>query len=191
MEKKSTGIKEQAVSAALALAEEKGWSHTGLAAIAEKVQIPLPVLRDHFDDKTDILAAYGRIIDKKTMEAAGAPDSSLAPRDRLFDLLMGRFDVLNENRAAVVSILKSFCFDPKQAIIGLPHLARSMAWMLEAAGFETGGIRGAVKVAGLTGLYLKTAKIWLEDDSADMARTMAALDKYLARAGQWAQSFNL
>ena len=109
----------------------------------------------------------------------------------LFEILMERFDVLNADRPAVLSILKTVMRDPKQAVIGLPHLGRSMAWMLEAAGIETTGVRGAVRVAGLTGVYLYTVKSWMGDDSADLSKTMAALDRALSRAQQCASTFML
>ena len=149
------------------------------------------LLYDYFDDRNDILSAYGRILDKQVLENIGAPDQDLSPRDRLFDLMMERFDVLNENRAAIVSILNAFRFDPKQAVISLPHLGRSMSWMLEAAGLETGGIKGAAKVLGLTALYLKVLRTWKDDDTEDMSATMAALDKSLSHAEEWAGRFGI
>lgn len=192
MSKKSAqNIREKAVKAALALAAAQGWLETSMADIAKKAKISMADMHDHFEDRFDILAAYGRIIDKKIMEAVGNPDPDLSPRDRLFDIMMERFDVLNEERDGVCAILRSFCFDPKQAVISLPHLGRSMSWMLEASGIETGGYKGAIKVMGLTGLYLKTLKTWKDDDSEDMAKTMAELDKNLGRAEKWAESFGL
>ena len=192
MEKESTeNIKDRAIKAALELAATQGWGVTSLADIATAAEIPLSRLHEYFEDRFDILTAYGRMIDNETLDSAGTVDQSLSPRERLFDLLMARFDVLNKDRAGVCAILKSFCFDPKQTVISLPHLGRSMSWMLEAAGISTAGLKGAVKVAGLTGLYLKTVKIWKDDDSPDMAKTMAALDQYLDRAERWAVNFGL
>lgn len=188
---KSAPVKERAVDAALALAAEKGWTQVGLGDIARRAKVPLRELHDHFEDRADILAAYGRMIDRRVLENTGENDSDLSPRDRLFDILMERLDVINEQREGVCAVLKSFCFDPKQAIIGLPHLGRSMSWMLEAAGIDTTGVRGALHVAGLTGVYLKTLRTWMNDDSPDMGKTMAALDKYLGRAEQLAESFGL
>ena len=105
--------------------------------------------------------------------------------------MMERFDVLNEYRAGLVAILKSFRCDPKQAVISFPHLCKSMTWMLESAGVETTGIRGALKVAGLTGIYLDVQRIWMDDESADLSKTMAALDKDLGRAEQVINMFGL
>ncbi len=73
----------------------------------------------------------------------------------------------------------------------LPYLCRSMGWMLDAAGIETGGVKGTLKVAALTAIYLKTLYVWHRDDSADMAKTMATLDSALGHAEQWAEKISL
>lgn len=184
-------LKERAVAASLSLAARMGWDMVTLTDIADAAGCSLAELSEAFDDKTDILIAYGRQVDKKVLEACADPDPSMPERERLFEILMERFDVLNADRAAVLSILKTVMRDPKQAVIGLPHLGRSMAWMLEAAGIETTGVRGAVRVAGLTGVYLYVLKVWMNDDSADLSKTMAALDKALSRAEQCASTFML
>lgn len=181
--------RERILDAALDLAAAQGWETVALSAVAKGAGLSLSALRGHVEDKSDILALLGRRIDRRTLENADESDPSVSARDRLFDILMERLDVLNERRAAIVSILDSFKCDPKQAVISCPHLARSMNWMLEAAGEDTQGIRGAIKVAGLTAIYIKTLRVWREDESPDLARTMAALDKDLSRAGRLALRF--
>jgi hypothetical protein len=37
----------------------------------------------------------------------------------------------------------------------------------------------------LLGIYLSVLRVWLADDSADMTRTMAALDSRLRHAERW------
>lgn len=186
--KTTKNIEDKAVEAALDLAARKGWGNVTLRDIARKAKIPLATLHEHFADRFDIIAAWGRIIDRKVL--AGAEDSG-SPRDRLFDLLMARLDVLNETRGGAISILESFRCDPKQSLVLLPHLCRSMGWMLDAAGIETGGVKGTLKVAALTAIYLKVLYVWRGDDSADMAKTMAALDRALGHAEQWAEKISL
>lgn len=183
--------REAIVSSALSLAAKMDWALITMSDIAEEAGTNLAVLSEMFDDKTDILVAYGRALDKKVLEACGEGDPAASPRDRLFDILMERFDILSADREAILSILKSFAPDPKQAVISLPHLGRSMAWMLEAAGVDTGGMRGAVRVAGLTVVYLNVVRHWMKDESEDLSRTMAALDKNLSRAEQAASTLML
>ncbi|MEC8664061.1 MAG: TetR family transcriptional regulator [Pseudomonadota bacterium] len=184
--KNETPVKQKAVESALKLAEARGWQNISLSDIARDAELDMAVMHDSFEDRFDVLAALGRMIDRKVLENIASDNHGLPERDRLFDIMMERFDVLNDYRGGLTSILSSFKTDPKQAVISLPHLGRSMSWMLEAAGIETAGIKGAVKVIGLTGIYLKTLRVWCDDESPDMGKTMAALDKNLGQAEEWA-----
>ena len=182
-------IKAIVIRAAMSLAAGQGWETVTLRGVAEEAGISMAVLHADFEDKIDILVTLGRSIDKIVLENAEKPDENSSARDRLFDVLMDRYEALGEYREGLCAVLDSFKCDPKQAVISLPHLCRSMTWMLEAAGIETNGIKGAVKVAGLTGLYLKVLRVWKEDESPDLPKTMAALDKALSRAERAVNSF--
>ena len=189
MAKKAQDIKETIVLKALALAEEMGWAQVRMTDVAKEAGISLQELFDVVEDKTDILVLLGKMIDRRVLEVIGEPDPEVSARDQLFDILMERYEILNDYRSGLIAILQSFQFDPKQAVVSAPYLCRSMSWMLEAAGIDTSGITGAVKVAGLTGVYLKTLRVWKDDESADLAKVMAALDKDLGRAEQVANTF--
>ncbi|MGH1403086.1 MAG: TetR family transcriptional regulator [Alphaproteobacteria bacterium] len=185
-----TDIKSQIITAALDLAVDQGWEFTTLRDIAEKADISLLELYDIVEDKQDILVLLGRAIDRQVMESVDMEgDDTVSVRDRLFDIMMDRYDILNQYRSGIVAVFDSFKCDPKQAVISLPHLCRSMNWMLEASGVETSGIKGALKVMGLTGIYLKVLKVWCDDESRDLSKTMAALDKALERGESVADTF--
>jgi len=42
-------------------------------------------------------------------------------------------------------------------------------------------LRGRLRVKGLSALYLSTLRVWFRDDSDDLSKTMAALDRGLSR----------
>ena len=63
-----------------------------------------------------------------------------------------------------------------------------MGWTLEAAGVGSAGRIGALRWVGLAAVYLEAFRAWARDESEDMARTMAALDRALARADRWASA---
>ncbi|PCI99088.1 MAG: TetR family transcriptional regulator [Alphaproteobacteria bacterium] len=183
MSEKKIDIKQKILDSALHLAVEQGWEYTTLRDIAEHAGVSASDLYDTIDDKNDVLVILGRKIDKEIMGNIDlSDDGATNSRDRLFDIMMDRYEALNEYREGVVSILESFKCDPKQAVISMPHLCKSMGWMLEVSGIETAGIKGALKVVGLTGVYIKVLKVWAEDESADLSKTMSALDKALERA---------
>lgn len=176
---------------AVGLAGQLGWPDVRLSDIAEEANISLAQLSRHFRDKISVLCAYGRYVDYRTLEQCEHVDPDVSPRDRLFDIMMARFDVLNGQREGVSSILHSLKSEPKQLVISLPYLGHSMELMLEASGLDANGLRGAVRVVGLKLIYLKTLKAWLEDESEDMGKTMSALDKALGKAEGFAQQFGL
>ena len=90
---------------------------------------------------------------------------------------MTRFDVLGPYKKALKSIHAS---GPADLALAGPVLA-SMHWMLEAAGINSEGAGGRLRVTGLAAVYASVFRTWLEDDDPGHARTMAALDRRLRR----------
>lgn len=171
---------ESIVKAAMALAAEKGWRGLALADIAERAKVPLGEVVDHFGSKGGILAAYSHRVDQRMLEGGSEADEN--PRDRLFDLIMRRFDAMAGDRRALRTILRQAGGDPWVVLCGGGRFLKSMALTLEAAGISSSGLRGLALIQGLGTVYLYAFKTFLNDDSTDHARTMAALDKALRRA---------
>ncbi len=175
-------VADRVIDAALALAAERGWRDLAVADIAEAAGVSLTDFYANFRSKEAILTAFSRRIDAQVL-AGDDPDLAAQPvRDRLFDVLMRRFDALAPHRGALRAILRDSRADPLAAVCGALALRRSMACMLEAARLGASGLRGLARVKGLTAIYIVTLRGWLDDDSADQARTMAALDRRLAQA---------
>lgn len=178
MAKKSHGP-DAIVTAALALAAERGWRGLALADIAERAGLPLAELVGHFPSRVAILEAYADRVDHAMMD--GALDRDESPRDRLFDVIMRRFDAMAGDRQALAAILRQSTDDPWAMLCGGRRFLRSMALTLETAGISSSGLRGVVKTQAIAAVFLYAFKTFLDDDSADHARTMAALDKALRR----------
>ena len=181
MSKKSyKDIQENVIEVALRLSAKVGWSNLSIADIAYEMDMSRSEMNLYFYDKDDILYALGKFIDRKVMEAELDVDAPV--RDKIFEILMERFDVINEYRDGIKSIISSFKCSPKSLIFSFPHIGKSMAMMLEACGENVDGVQGAIKVAGLSGIYLNCIRVWLDDETSDMSKTMACLDKSLGRA---------
>src|SRR5262249_22057331 len=153
-------------------AEAKPWSSVTLLDIAESAGVSLAELRELFASKTEILVAFMRSIDDEVLVKATKRRNDQSPRDRLFEVIMSRFDALAPHKAALRSISRSGVPDPTL----LCSLLTSLHWMLQAAGIGTDGLNGSLKVAGLTSVYGSVFRTWLDDTDAGLARTMARLD---------------
>jgi AcrR family transcriptional regulator len=172
------------VDAALALAAREGWRSISLAAIAAEAGMTVLELYAVYRSKAAILEAFHRRVDAAALAGAEG-EGDERPRDRLFDVIMRRFDALSAHKAAVAAITRDAAADPLVALCGVPALLNSMGWMLEAAGVSASGWVGRARVKLLLGIYLSVFRVWLADDSTDMTRTMAALDARLRNAETW------
>ena len=182
---KQADLPKHLIDTALGLAAERGWRDLSLAEIAEAAKVPFGKAYQVTPSKEAILDGFARGIDAEvlgdeTMEQDWVAEQSSA-RDRLFDVMMRRFDALQPYKAGLENLLHDQMRDPLMTICGLQRLMRSMATMLEAARISSSGVAGLIRTKGLAAIYLATLRVWLKDDSPDMAKTMASLDGYLRR----------
>ncbi|MGE0716122.1 MAG: TetR family transcriptional regulator [Alphaproteobacteria bacterium] len=181
-------IDGRVVESAMALAAERGWRRVALADIAAAAGVPLADLHPRFPAKTAILAEISRRADIAAAAAAEEAAGERA-RDRLFDVVMRRFEALGPYRSGLRAVLRDLRGDPLAGLAAAPQLARSMRWMLEAAGLDTAGLAGMARVKALGAAYAATIPVWLEDESPDLSATMARLDRMLRRLDGWTRLF--
>jgi AcrR family transcriptional regulator len=172
---------DRIVLAALGLAAEKGWHALSLDEIAIAADVPMASMRRYYPVKSDILTGFTRMVDEQALGGT-VPSPDEAPRDRLFDLMMRRFDVLAEHRPGVQAILGDLRRDPCAALMQGRQIDLSMRWTLESAGISTDGPLGRIRSRALAVIYLLVLRVWRNDDTADMDRTMKALDARLRQA---------
>jgi ubiquinone biosynthesis protein COQ9 len=176
--------------AALRLAGTKGWRDLSLQDIATEAGVTLVDLRRQFHSKTQILTVFTRLIDDAVLSTLQANDADAGTRDRLFDVLMTRFEVMAPYKAGLKHVAAGLRLSPGTALTQLIPVLQSQYWMLAAAGISGDGWRGRMRVKGLAALYGSVLDIWLHDDDPAMGKTMAALDRKLRRAGNAEHRFD-
>ena len=171
------------ILASLKLALERNWNEVSLGEIAKSANIPLIEVRKLFHSKNAILKALNQQMDTEVLANAATVSSNGTIRDQLFELLMLRFDALTREKKAITKIICcTISRDPIASFIGLKNSKVSMRITMEAAGISTKTPLGQLKVNGLLAVYMNTICTWLKDDTPDLTKTMADLDKGLARA---------
>ena len=176
---------DRIIDATLARVASEGWRHLSLAAIADAAELPILRVYRTFGSKRAILRGLYRRVDAAALAEPPPAEPAERPRDRLFDLLMRRFDTLRPYKPTLEVLRRELPGDPATVLCAGASLLRSMRWMLEATNISTGGLRGAVAVKLTAAAYLSTMRVWQRDDSPDLARTMAALDARLRRIERW------
>lgn len=177
--------REKIIAAFLALLGEQPFEDIGYGDIAARAGVSLSVLRGEFGSKLAIYAAHIKDVDRKVLGGGDADLAEEPPRERLFDVLMRRLEMLAPHRPAIRSLLRSVRRNPGLAL-ALNRLAvNSQEWMLTAANITASGPKGMVRAQGLALLFARVLRTFVDDNDDGLARTMAALDRALARGQRW------
>jgi len=181
----SKSERERIIDAFMALLAEKPIERIGFAEIAKAAKVSLADLRGAFASTLAILAAHMRETDRAVLAGGDADMAEEPPRERLFDVLMRRLELLAPHKAAVRSLVRSAARNPGLALALNSLGVRSQQWMLTAADIGASGPRGMLRAQGLAVLFASVLRTWVHDEDPGLARTMAALDRALARGQRW------
>jgi AcrR family transcriptional regulator len=173
--------RDKIIAAFLALLAAKPIEQIGFSEIAKDAGVSLGQMRGEFSSTLAIFAAHVKAIDRAVLAADLSDMADEPPRERLFDVLMRRLEVLAPHRQAVRSLLRSARRNPPLALVLNGFAVRSQQWMLTAAEINASGPRGMMRAQGLALLFASVLRTWTRDDDPGLARTMAALDRALAR----------
>src|ERR1700761_1265986 len=95
--------RDKIVAAFLKLLAEKRIEQIGFAEIADEAGVPLADLRDMFASPIGMLAAHMKSVDRAVLSGDFADMEEEPARERLFDVLMRRLEVMAAQREAVRS----------------------------------------------------------------------------------------
>ncbi|MDF1733796.1 MAG: hypothetical protein P1U37_00835 [Minwuia sp.] len=178
------------IDATMQLAALGGWRNVTLYDIARESGMDVADVVAAVGSRNGIISEIAARADAVMLSAVDDDWPDEAIRDRLFTLLIARFDYLKPHREGLRAVLASLPGDPMSAVALMAGPGqRAMRLALESAGVSTGGIAGALRMKALGLAYARTFRTFLNDDSADLAKTMAALDKALSGLDRLAGRF--
>ena len=170
---------DKAVEAALRLAELRAWDTLTLAEIAAEAGYQLSDFHGLLDTYK-LSARVDPMLDQAMSE--GALDPSETPRNRLFDVLMMRFEAMEERRDGLISFMR--WRDSCVSGLALRVRARQATarWALICAGLDgTPGPGPGLQRLGLAWAIARADSAWRRETSSDLTATMACLDAELIR----------
>lgn len=177
-------VRARIVDALMALAAEQRFEDISISAICAKAGASLADFRDGFPSKGAVLAGFSKRIDRIVLEGHSDDLAKEDAKERLFDVLMRRLDAMSPYREGLREIGRWLRRDPLAALAVNRVVVNSMRFMLEAAGIDSEGGAGALKLQGLAIAWSRIVNVWLDDEEPELSRTMAALDRELTRGEQ-------
>ena len=165
----------------LKILDNKSWSSLSLIDVKKKIR--LKSFNRLIKNKKDLLNNLNNYFDHNLSLLSKNIDNS-SKKDMLFEVLMMRFDILQENRKAIISIFTSLKKKPNELVLFLPQLLDSTVLMIKYSKISNKGIVGQLKTKGILIIYILTFLVWIKDESSSLEKTMISLDGYLDQAGK-------
>jgi ubiquinone biosynthesis protein COQ9 len=182
-----TKLEQKIAAAALRLASMRRWETIMLPQIAKTAKVPLTKVQKIFADRDRVLPAIVALIDDKTSKAIGKPLTRGTPRDRLFEVMMARVDALQESRRGILAIMTAVRRSPGLACLLFPAHKKAIKRMLSLAGIAVSQVQQPLVIGGLLAVHAATLCRWQSDNTVDLSKTMAALDRSLRIAEKFAE----
>ena len=132
-------------------------------------------------DRQSLIETYNDIQD------AGA----VSIRERIIESLLHWFETYAPYRSQIDHLNRFARSHPDFALrlfVGLEALIRHILVM---SGDPVLGLKGMMRAKGVTGVFLATARVWMKDDSNDLAATMKMLDQRMSQAEEWGISLRI
>lgn len=172
-------IIEKGVTAALKLAETEKWGALSLAAIAEEAGLTLSDFHG-VADKDSLTRAVEPFFDAGMSEGSVDPDETA--RTRLFDVIMMRFEAMEQVRDGALSYLRWRDRSLDGLAVRVKARAASAKWALACAGLDGAArVPRGVQIAAIAWVIASAERAWRSEMSEDLSQTMAALDAELIK----------
>lgn len=178
------------IDALLKTVAEQGWPAVGVRSLLDDTGVPASSFYRHFDGRYSVVLAVSRRLSAQMLDSLAGWEADDSARDRLFEAIMARFDAALPHKGAIRALLRAAPADPLLAATLALAMQEAMRRVLEAADLPSGGLAGLIRCQALAVAYGQVVRVWLDDDTADQARTMAALDKHLSRLERLARGFD-
>jgi hypothetical protein len=184
----SIEIENKYIKKGFDLINDIGWEEFSLEKLSTKEKIPINDLKVFFKCKNSIVDKFSRMIDKKIESKLRIDDfKDSSKKDILFELIMMRFDEMESFKGSLVKILDVSKNKPLLISIITKNVMNTMDFFLELSNSYNNYAFDILKKNFLFFIYSITFKTWLSDDTEDLSKTMAELDKLLSTAENFQQ----
>ncbi len=184
----SIDIEKKYIKKGFHLINDIGWDKFSVEKLSTKENIPVKDLKVIFKCKYSIVDKFSRMIDKSIESKLRIQDfRDSSKKDILFELIMMRFDEMEEFKGSLAKVLDASKNKPLLISIITQNVMNTMDFFLELSNSYNNYAFDVLKKNFLFLIYSITFKTWLSDNTEDLSKTMAELDKLLSTAENFQQ----
>ena len=167
------------LAAAFALLAETGWAGFSPRLLAERSGASLAEVYDFMPTTGQLPQRLGERLDRAMLAIEPDEPAGLSHRERLFELVMRRLDPMAPFKPGLARPAREARGEVELWFASLQSLDRMARWLSDLAGLPYRGLEARLARRALMLAYARVFRVWLDDDTADLAKTMAALDQRL------------
>tara|TARA_B100000989_G_scaffold271577_1_gene228431 strand:- start:655 stop:1227 length:573 start_codon:yes stop_codon:yes gene_type:complete len=183
--------KEKLIALGFELIEKKGWKNFSLESLSEVDKNDVETVESFFRNKLQFLESFSEMIDDKVLAEVDQEEfKKNSIKDNLFELIMLRFENLNDYKTGLKILLSELKKSPIELKKIMKKILDSMDLFLEVANIKNNYIMDFIKVNVIFIIYSYVFNVWLDDESPEMSKTMAELDKWLSQAEFYGKKIN-
>ena len=179
----SIEIEKNYIKKGFDLINDIGWEEFSIEELSIREKIPLNELKIYFKCKYSIVDRFSKLIDKNIESKLRIQDfENSSKKDILFELMMMRFDEMDEFKSSLAKILDASKNKPLLISIITKNVMNTMDFFLELSNSYNNYAFDFLKKNFLFLIYSITFKTWLSDNTEELSKTMAELDRLLSTA---------
>ena len=184
----SIEIEKNYIKKGFNLINDIGWEEFSIEKLSIREKIPINELKIYFKCKYSIVDRFSKLIDKNIESKLRIQDfENSSKKDILFELMMMRFDEMDEFKSSLAKILDASKNKPLLISIITKNVMNTMDFFLELSNSYNNYAFDFLKKNFLFLIYSITFKTWLSDNTEDLSKTMAELDRLLSMAENFQQ----
>ena len=162
----------------LLVLNQKSWNSIKLDEIYKKSKINKIKLQRKIHNKLDLLSNINSYFDLQLTNSSKTVYQS-SHKDMIFEVMMLRFDILQNYRKSIIRIFDGFKKKPQELLLLIPSFIESMIVITRMAKIPISGLKGNLKIKVLLVIYFLSFLVWKKDDCKSLEKTMKSLDNYL------------
>lgn len=164
-----------------------GWKEFSIERFAEENNYKTSEVKNFISNKNDLLIEFSKMIDEKVELNINIEEFENSDvKDNIFELIMMRFDAMTPFKGGLKKIINEI----KSPII-LKEISQnilvSIDFYLEFSNAYDDTIFDVIKKKSLFLIYSYCFKVWLNDDSKELSKTMSELDRLLNYAEKFSK----
>lgn len=176
-----SSLETSVVQKSLFLIGESGWESFQLSHLLRpcgssfEPRVTIEFLKERLLAKEDIITLIQLWIKSQLLLETFDFDDELGAQEKIFEIVMRRFDLITQSRPAFLSLQRAYFSSLKNMASGLGFLNRAVCDIFLLAGEKV----TSVDVWAFTGWYATLLRTWSQDNTSDLSKTMAHLDRIL------------